>query len=419
MGAEQRNRSPRQPARVASSRRPPPTQSRPPARTVDDDEPTARMDLEATLEAHRLLQMPWSEEQPITSERLLAVPRLPPPPAADRTPLVTVQGAVGAGASRVPTSRWRLATMGLGLLVLGLLVGVGGTVVVMTRRASPIPTVVALDSSPTLKASVSQATRTLVPTIQPSPAHEVSRSAPAASDPRANDIAAQSADSLAVPPEEVTRTEAAKLGLAALPVSSQRAPSCKELLGEPPMKRQSAKAARRETLLANRQLRLGNVAIAHAAYCNAVALDGSNADRQVNLARLYLVRRDWGKAAELAQGALTLAPKNRAALGVLGDAWAAMNKYDEARTAMLAAEGKPHATSGELRLIAKRNMALADRVARLNDFLLAERLYRRVLLADPHQTGAMKGIARCLLKAGDVRVAEAWARQGKRLRGAL
>jgi tetratricopeptide (TPR) repeat protein len=219
--------------------------------------------------------------------------------------------------------------------------------------------------------------------------------------------------------ETVAQTEAPEPKLAAMPVSSARVPNCQQLLGEPPVKRQSTKAASRETALANRQLLLGNVAMAQAAYCNAFALDQGNVDRHVNLARLYLVRRDWEKAAELGQSGLKLAPNNRGALGVLGDAWAALNKSDKARTMMLAAEGKPNPTPRELNLIVRRNMALASRVAQKNDFLLAERLYRRVLLVDPRQAEAMSGIARCLLKAGDVRAAEAWARQAKRLKNRL
>ena len=182
------------------------------------------------------------------------------------------------------------------------------------------------------------------------------------------------------------------------------------------MKRQSAKAATRETLLGNRQLRLGNIAMAQAAYCNALALDQANADRHVNLGRLYLVRRDWKKAAELGQSALKLDASHRGALGVLGDAWAALNQSAEAKAMLLAAEGKPDATQRDLDLIVRRNLALAKRVASLNDFLLAERLYRRVLLVEPQQVDAMSGIARCLLKAGDLRAAEVWARHAKQLK---
>jgi Tfp pilus assembly protein PilF len=213
----------------------------------------------------------------------------------------------------------------------------------------------------------------------------------------------------------MARAKQTARGPSGLPISSTSAPSCHDLLREPPVKRQSAKAARSETLLANRQLMLGNVPLAHAAYCNALTLDRSNIDRHVNLARLYLVRRDWQKAAEYGQSALELDPKSRSALGVVGDAWAALLKTDEARTAWLAAERKPQASPRELRLIAKRNMALATRVARLNDFSLAERLYRRVLLIEPDNADAMKGIAACLLKAGDYRAAEAWARRAHQL----
>jgi Flp pilus assembly protein TadD len=63
-------------------------------------------------------------------------------------------------------------------------------------------------------------------------------------------------------------------------------------------------------------------------------------------------------------------------------------------------------------------MALAQRVERLRDFSLAERLYRRVLLLDPEHAGAVKGVAGCLLKLGDRPAAEAWARKAKALKRA-
>jgi tetratricopeptide (TPR) repeat protein len=182
------------------------------------------------------------------------------------------------------------------------------------------------------------------------------------------------------------------------------------------VERNDPKAANRETRLANRELVRGNVTEAHEAYCLAHAWDRSNIDRRLNLSRLYLVRRDWEKAAELALSALKLDPKNRRALGVLGDAWAALHKTKDARAAWLAAETAPKATPSDLRLIVRRNMALAKKVERLQDFLLAERLYRRVLLLEPDHAGAMTGVAACLLKVGDQRAAEAWALRAKRTR---
>jgi tetratricopeptide (TPR) repeat protein len=208
----------------------------------------------------------------------------------------------------------------------------------------------------------------------------------------------------------VARVETAR-SPTALPIPGSNAPSCKELLGTELTKRRDPKAAQRETQLGNRQLLLGNVALAQAAYCRAFAWDRTNFDRHLNLARLFLVRRDWKKAAEYGQSALKLEPKNPKALGTVGDAWAALHQSQEAREAWLAAEGKLSASPRQLNLMVRRNMALAKRVARLQDFSLAERLYRRVLLVDPAHADAMKGVASCLLKAGEYEAAATWARQ--------
>jgi tetratricopeptide (TPR) repeat protein len=191
--------------------------------------------------------------------------------------------------------------------------------------------------------------------------------------------------------------------------SSSGAPSCRQLLGEDFVERDDPKAAQRETRIANRKLVVGDVPEAQAAYCRAFLLDRSNVDRHINLGRLFLVRRDWEKAAEFGQSALKLDPNSARALGVVGDAWAALSRTDEARSAWLAAENKTTASRRELDLIARRNMALAKRVERLQDFSLAERLYRRVLLLQPEHAGATKGLASCLARAGDHAAAETWA----------
>jgi tetratricopeptide (TPR) repeat protein len=155
---------------------------------------------------------------------------------------------------------------------------------------------------------------------------------------------------------------------------------------------------------------------AHRAYCKAFAMDRKNIDRHVNLGRFYLFRRDWVQAAKFGQSALKLDPNHRRALGVVGDAWAALDKRDEARSAWLAAERKSNASKSELNLMVRRNFALGKKVERLKDFSLAERLYRRVLLLDPKHAGAMKGIASCLLKVGDYQGAEEWARRADMLK---
>jgi tetratricopeptide (TPR) repeat protein len=287
------------------------------------------------------------------------------------------------------------------------------------RRVAPVVAVDAQISSP-FAASLPRLSAAFAATATP-PVATAARPA-AAEEPQPSEAAKgiegtpKSVDA-AAKQDEPAEAEAPGLKLAALPISSSLAPTCQQLLGEPPVKHQSLKAAKRETLVAQHQLLLGNVAMAQAAYCNAFALDHLNVDRHVNLARLYLVRRDWKKAVELAKSGLKIDPNNRAAMAALSDAYAALNKSDEARKLMLSAEGKSNASRNELNLIVRRNLALAKRVAKLNDFLLAERLYRRALLLDPRQAEAVSGIAHCLLKVGDFEAAEAWARQAKRLKG--
>jgi tetratricopeptide (TPR) repeat protein len=204
------------------------------------------------------------------------------------------------------------------------------------------------------------------------------------------------------------------------PISTHTAPTCRQLLGKSISERRDPKRATIQTGLANRALVRGNVKEAHAGYCLAWAWDRSNADRRLNLATLYLVRRDWAKAAELGQSAVDLDPQNRRALTVVGDAWAALHKDDKARAALLAAERKQDPSEEEIALMVKRDLALAKGVQRKRDFLLAERLYRRVLLFAPDHVGAMRGVASCLLKLGDARAAAAWARQAQsRARGGV
>jgi tetratricopeptide (TPR) repeat protein len=200
------------------------------------------------------------------------------------------------------------------------------------------------------------------------------------------------------------------------PVSGTDAPSCRELLGKSLANRNDPKRAGFQTVLANRELVRGNVDQAHAAYCLALAWDRANVERHLNLARLYLVRRDFSKAAENARGALALDPESRGALGVAGDAWAGLHETERARTALLQAERKPNPSAADVRLIVRRNLALARRVERLRDFSLAERLYRRVLLLEPAHAGAMTGLAGCLLRLGDRAAAEAWTRKASELK---
>jgi tetratricopeptide (TPR) repeat protein len=309
-------------------------------------------------------------------------------------------------------SKERYAKIGAGIFAAGVLVGVIGSVVVMMDDDQVASAATPSASGVTAAKPAALAVDAPKPAPLPPPkvdANElaVKRSAPTEAEKPAADEKKKG---------NAVRQEGSTREAVILPVSGATAPSCQEVLGGNVKKRNAPIAAQKETRLGNRELMLGNVPEAQAAYCKAFAWDRKNIDRHINLGRFFLFRRDWEKAAEFGQSALELDPKNRRALGVVGDAWAALDKPDEARSAWLAAERKSNASQRELSLMVRRNFALAKRVEKLKDFSLAERLYRRVLLLDAKHTGAMKGIASCLLKVGDYQGAEAWARRADMLK---
>ncbi len=387
--------------RAAPAHRPmrrPPKPNRPAAApaAADDDDLTVRVSLRDTAGSGLFAEPP---QPPIvaSSSAPLHLPVSPPLPSApgpsDQTPVaLEIPKREAATLRRLLGGRY--AKIGAGIFAVGVLVGVVGAVTVIGNRAAP----------------VALATAPAAPTVDPPKAAAVAaKPAPAIAPARERD------DPPEAKAENVAPIEVEKLALESIepPVSGSRAPSCRELLGKSVVVRHDPTAALRETRLANRALVLGNVVEAQAAFCKALTWDFPNIERRVNLGRLFLVRRDWAKAAEHGQSALELDPKNRRALGVVGDAWAALNKTKEARSAWLLAERKPKASPSERRLIVRRNMALAQRVERLQDFSAAERLYRRVLLLEPEHANAMRGIARCLLRVGDPRAAEIWARKAE------
>jgi tetratricopeptide (TPR) repeat protein len=341
--------------------------------------------------------------------------RAPPPPTGvsevrERAPLVAANGPTNPQAAQPRALRDRYAKIGAAIFAAGVLVGVVASALV-TKNGD----VQVADTAPSASTAAPAAQAFTPPATKPdapkSPLLAPPKGSPIERTEERREAAATEKKSNAANPVATAARE-----VVVIPVSGSSAPSCQQLLGDELVERNAPRAAARETQLANRELVLGNVSEAQRAYCKALAWDRSNVDRHVNLGRFYLFRRDWDKAAEYGQSALELDPKSRRALGVVGDAWAALDKPDEARSAWLAAERKTNANRRELGLMVRRNFALAKRVERLKDFSLAERLYRRVLLLDPKHTGSMKGIASCLLKVGDYQGAEAWARRADMLK---
>jgi len=360
------------------------------APALADEDPTVRVLLRETAGTGLPAGAP-AEPPPLP-----LLPALPPPPSAPGASAQTRAVALEIPKRLAATLRRllgeRYAQIGIGIFAVGVLVGVAGAVTVMKTGAPPVLVARAAPAavSPKLAALA-------LPQL---PAIELARQPDIWAEAKAEHVAAGEAPKTAVDSIEP-------------PVSSSKAPSCRELLGKSLAERHDPKRALRETRLGNRALVRGDVPEAQAAFCKALFWDRRNIERHVNLGRLFLVRRDWAKAAELGQSALELDAENRSALGLMGDAWAALNKTKEARRVWLLAEGKPKASASELRLIVRRNMALGQRVERLRDFGLAERFYRRALLLEPEHAGAMRGLAGCLHRVGDHRAADVWARRAE------
>lgn len=330
----------------------------------------------------------------------VASPFSSPSNAFSRTQSIALEALKG-GALRLMAAKERLpklgvpAKIGIGIFTAGVLVGVIGSAV-MTK--DPAPQV--------LEAAVPNARAATLPPSSLAPTTAAPVAAPIERPAEGVKPAVTEEDS-----GVGRRTTDPKKEATSPPIPNANAPSCEKLLGFTVIGRDGPIAAQRETRAANRELLRGNVAAAHAAYCRAFALDHTNVDRHVNLARVLLVRRDWEKAAAFGQSALDIDSKNRGALGAAGDAWAALHETDKARTAWLAVEGKSTASARDVNLFVRRNMALGQRMERLKDFQLAERIYRRVLLFAPEHVEATKGVSRCLSKTGNPKAAQAWSRR--------
>ena len=175
------------------------------------------------------------------------------------------------------------------------------------------------------------------------------------------------------------------------------------------------KAALAETQLANRELVRGDAHASQAAFCRAALWDPEKIERWLNLAQIFLIRRDDKQALESVERALELDAKNARALEILGDARARLGRLDEARQAYLDAERRSEPDDDARKWLVRRDMDEAHRSMKARDFVRAERLFRRVVVFEPEHPGAALGVSVCLRKLDDGKAADAWAERAERL----
>jgi tetratricopeptide (TPR) repeat protein len=174
-------------------------------------------------------------------------------------------------------------------------------------------------------------------------------------------------------------------------------------------------AAATETQVGHRALVRGDMDAAQAAFCKAALWDGETLERRLNLANLYLIRRDGKQAADAAARALELDPKNRRALEFQVDAWVRLGNLAEARRVYLAVEQRPESDEDAAKWLVRRDLDAAQRSLKAHDYARAEKLFLRVVVFEPENDVATLGIAKCSSKLGDSAGAEAWTRRAKDL----
>jgi tetratricopeptide (TPR) repeat protein len=187
------------------------------------------------------------------------------------------------------------------------------------------------------------------------------------------------------------------------------------MLGREFVKESNPKAALAETVLANRELVRGKAHESQMAFCKAALWDSDKVERWLNLAQIFLIRRDDKQALGAAERALELDAKNARALEIVGDAQARLGNLEEARKAYLDSERRPEPGDDARRWLVRRDMDEAQRSLRSHDFVRAERLYRRVVVFDPNHPGAALGVSTCLRKQDDQKAADAWAKRAEML----
>jgi cytochrome c-type biogenesis protein CcmH/NrfG len=226
-----------------------------------------------------------------------------------------------------------------------------------------------------------------------------------------------------VPPKVEPKATASAPEPAAVKAPTPREPDgsgrtvedCKTLLAaNPPQDGFYPGAAEAQARLGRAAIVRGNLKEARAAYCRAVHWNPKDFDIVVQLTQVLLLERDGPKAAEFAERAVALEPTSSRSQEVLGDAYARVGAYDEARRAWFAATGLEPSDEVTRRLVS-REIRQADQALKRRNLVVAEKFFRRAAILEPASTSSMIGLAYVLVQLDDARGAAFWARRAVKL----
>jgi tetratricopeptide (TPR) repeat protein len=352
------------------------------------------------------LNMADSEKAPIApSIPTPHSPSLPPPPQpALAAPLDELSGAEMAAprASPAPglSTRRRLGiTKPMAGVLLGLACAQGllaawflGSLSKKSHaEAAPSASVALAAAAPVAPANASEA----VAKAPTTPAAALA--APAASAPPA---------AMPPPPETVRKAPIGK------DESGTVAPTCAALLDPLTLDQGNFPGAAYEQQVAgSKALVQGKIDDAQIAYCKAVRWDGKNPQAHIDLAQLFLIRKDGAAAAEEARSAIELDPNSGRAQSLLGDGLVRIGDHEGAKLAWLLAAGVDEKDAAKFKALVARNLHEAEASLKKKDVARAERFFRRAIVLEPDSLEASRGLAAVLNQLGDGHAAVRWVQR--------
>lgn len=155
----------------------------------------------------------------------------------------------------------------------------------------------------------------------------------------------------------------------------------------------------------------GRVDDAQLAYCKAARWDANNPQTHIDLAQLFLIRKDGAAAAEEARRAVELDPNSGRAQSLLGDGLVRIGDHEGAKQAWLLAAGVDANDEVKFKALLERNLREAEASLKKHDVSRAERFFRRAIVLDPQSLAASRGLAACLNQLGDGAAAVRWAQR--------
>lgn len=232
---------------------------------------------------------------------------------------------------------------------------------------------------------------------------------PAAPTPAAPSAAAEppaAAAAMPPPPETVRKAPIGK------DESGTVAPTCAALLD--PLQLDVGNfpgAAYEQQVAGSKALVQGKVDDAQIAYCKAVRWDSKNPQSHIDLAQLFLIRKDGAAAAEEARNAVELDPNSGRAQSLLGDGLVRIGDHDGAKQAWLLAAGVDPNDTAKFKALINRNLHEAEASLKKKDVARAERFFRRAIVLEPDSLEASRGLAAVLNQLGDGHAAVRWVQR--------